>query len=509
MRSAVISETSGFVQLAVKRRFIVFQLAERVYAFPAETVAEVIRVPRTARVPQSPRALIGVANLRGAVLPVVSLRALLDLEGEPGTAARAIVLEGVAPVALVVDAIDALVTIDAERIETRSAQLSVERGEQLSGAFPLDHGQGAAKILDVRALLTEAFARRVRSDNSKAPRSVIATQASEAAAEARATFVTFDVAGQEFALDLGLVQEIIALPCVVASAPRVDKTVAGMMAFREQLLPLVSLRALLGFTPTSVSEVRAKVIVASVGGGLVGLIADRARAIIYADPTLIDPVPPVIQARAGGEARIKSIYRGEEGRRLVSILDPELLFRGDVMKRLGEASNAPRPQPQIGEASGERKFLVFRLGEDEFALPVEAVVEVARAPEQVTRVPKAPKFLEGVINLRGAVLPVIDQRQRFEMPRLDEGEGRRLVVVQTGRHRAGLIVDSVSEVLRTTADAIKDAPDLTEDIARLVNGVVNIEAEGRILLILDPAELLTRAERGLLDKFEGATQAPS
>ncbi|HEY6519719.1 MAG TPA: chemotaxis protein CheW, partial [Roseiarcus sp.] len=211
----------------------------------------------------------------------------------------------------------------------------------------------------------------------------------------------------------------------------------------------------------------------------------------------------------GGEARIKSIYRGEEGRRLVSILAPEQLFRGDVMKRLGEARDASRPQPQVDEASEERKFLVFRLGQDEFGLPVEAVVEVARAPDRVTRVPKAPKFLEGVINLRGAVVPVIDQRQRFDMPRLEQGDGRRLVVVQTGRHRAGLIVDSVSEVMVATADAIKDAPDLTEDIARLVTGVVNIESAGRILLILDPAELLTRAERGLLDKFESSAQAPS
>ena len=505
MTSAVIAETSG----SVERRFLVFQLAERVYALPAETVAEVIRIPATARVPQAPRALIGVANLRGAVLPVVSLRALLDLEGEPGAASRAIVLDGAAPVAIVVDAIDALVSIDVERIETRSAQLSVERGEKLSGAFSLDDGQGAAKVLDVQTLLADAFARRVRAERSNAARSVIATQAPEAVAEARETFVTFDVAGQEFALDLGIVQEIIALPVVVAAAPRVDKTVAGMMAFREQLLPLVSLRELLGFAPAPVSEVRAKVIVASVGGGLVGLIVDRARAVISADPTLIDPVPLVIQARSGGEARIKSIYRGEEGRRLVSILEPEQLFLGDVMKRLGEARGTSRPQPQVGQASEKRKFLVFRLGDDEFALPVEAVVEVARAPERVTRVPKAPKFLEGVINLRGAIVPVIDQRQRFDMPRLDEGDGRRLVVVQTGRHRAGLIVDSVSEVLRTTADAIKDAPDLTEDIARLVNGVVTIEVEGRILLILDPAELLTRAERGLLDKFEGAAQTPS
>ena len=179
------------------------------------------------------------------------------------------------------------------------------------------------------------------------------------------------------------------------------------------------------------------------------------------------------------------------------------------MRRLGEVRDGSRPQPQIDQTSEERKFLVFRLGGDELGLPVEAVVEVARAPDRVTRIPKAPKFLAGVINLRGAVIPVIDQRQRFNMPPLEQGDGRRLVVVQTGKHRAGLIVDSVSEVLRTATDAIKDAPDLTEEIARLVRGVVNIEAEGRIILVLDPDELLTRAERSLLDKFESGAQAPS
>ena len=504
MNSAVIRETLGFLE----HRFLVFRLAGRVYALPAETVAEVIRIPPTARVPQAPGALIGVANLRGIVLPIVSLRALLGLEVESGAASRAIVLDGGAPVAIVVDAIDGLVTIDAERMETGSAQVSAERGEQLRGAFSLSDGQGAAKILGVQALLAETFARRTHLDQRNAALSVIAEHAPELATEKREIFVTFEVAGQEFALDLGLVQEIIALPGAIAAVPRADEAVAGMTALREQLLPLVSMRQLLGFAPAPISETRAKVIVASVGGGLVGLIADRARAVISADPALIDHVPPVIQARSGGEARIKSIYRGEEGR-LVLILAPEQLFRGDVMKRLDEVREASERQLQIDRASEERKFLVFRLGQDEFGLPVEAVVEVARAPDRVTRVPKAPKFLVGVINLRGVVIPVVDQRQRFDMPRLEQDEGRRLVVVQTGRHRAGLIVDSVSEVLRTAADAIKDAPDLTEDIARLVDGVVNIESEGRIILILDPAELLTRTERGLLDKFESAAQARS
>ena len=59
---------------------------------------------------------------------------------------------------------------------------------------------------------------------------------------------------------------------------------------------------------------------------------------------------------------------------------------------------------------------MFRLDDNEFALPIDAVDEVARVPDQITRLPKTPKFLEGVVNLRGEVLPVVDQRRRFEMP---------------------------------------------------------------------------------------------
>ncbi len=136
---------------------------------------------------------------------------------------------------------------------------------------------------------------------------------------------------------------------------------------------------------------------------------------------------------------------------------------------------------------------MFRLGDDEFGLPIEAVDEVARVPDQITRLPKTPKFLEGVINLRGEVLPVVDQRRRFDMPALEPTRGaRRLIVVRTERHRAGLIVDSVSEVLRCAADAIEPAPEPhRRSRCAWSSGVINLEKAGRIVLLLDPAELLT------------------
>jgi purine-binding chemotaxis protein CheW len=111
-----------------------------------------------------------------------------------------------------------------------------------------------------------------------------------------------------------------------------------------------------------------------------------------------------------------------------------------------------------------------------------------------------------VVNLRGEVLPVIDQRRRFDMPKLEQAESRRLIVLKTDHLKAAIIVDSVSEVLRTTVDAISPPPQLTAQISRLVHGVVNLENSRRLVLLLDPAELLTRTEQTQLDTFQAQSK---
>lgn len=500
---------------AAERRFLTFRVDERLYAVPAEEVAEVIRVPAAARVPQAPPALVGLANIRGSVLPLASLRSLLG-RGESGVqpSSRAIVLEGASPVALLVDAVQALVSVDPERVEMRQAELAAEPGESLAGVFDAP-GQDTARILDARALLSAAFA--MQKEQRQGPRrrnpglSPGAEQDGEAQADRR-RLLTFVVAGQGYALRLEVVQEIVPAPESLAVIPRAETLVLGVTPYRQTLLPLLSLRGLLGLPAASDPQALGKVVVVSVAGVLVGLVVDATRAIVSADPKLVDPFPPVLSARAGGESRIEAMYRDEAGGALISILSPEQLFREDVMQRLrarhdAAASDGAGPQAEAGE---ERAILVFRLGDSEFGLPIEAVDEVAPVPDRVARLPRAPKFLEGVVNLRGEVLPVVDQRRRFDMPPLaDAAERRRLVVVQAEGSRAGLIVDSVSGVLRTPADAIEPTPALTEDMSRLVRGVLNLDDAARMVLVLDPSELLTRAERELLDAFTAkARQAP-
>ncbi|HLZ82168.1 MAG TPA: chemotaxis protein CheW [Caulobacteraceae bacterium] len=492
------------------RRFLTFHVDRRLYALPADEVSEVIRLPAVARVPQSPRSLLGVANLRGSVIPLASVRALLGrAEIDASANSRAIVLDGAAPVALAVDGVEALVTLEAGQVETRQAELAADPGERLRGAFLGGSGKGVTKILDIKSLLDADFTPRARLGKARPGGPPTSLERTTDTAAAGLKLVSFLVAGQEYALGIEAVQEILPMPKGVATDPRAEALVLGVAAFRDTLLPLMSLRGLLGFAEAAPADGSEKVIVVAVSGVLVGLVADRMGSIVSADPSAIDAVPPVLAARAGGETQIKAIARVDGGRRLISILDTAILFREDVMRRLaGEAREEVATMEDGAIGGGESQFLVFRLGAEEFGLPIASVDEVTRAPEQITRVPGTPRFLQGVINLRGEVLPIVDQRRRFDLPAFEGDKQRqRLVVVRSERHRAGLVVDSVSEVLRTPADAIEPAPDIAGETARLVQGVVNSDGR-RMVLVLDPAELLSRTERSLLDKF-AAKGAPA
>jgi purine-binding chemotaxis protein CheW len=499
---------------ALSDRFLTFRVDAQLYALSSDHVSEVIRVPPLARVPQSPRSLLGLGNLRGSVLPVVGLREML---GKPAAAhlstSRAIILDIGAPVALVVDTVASLETVSARQVETGQKEIGAAGGEKLLGAFSSASTKEVAKILDIKALLQAAFSNRLRDKSYVRGSQAQAQLRTDAAALKKAEMlVTFEVADQEFALPLDAVQEILALPSTSIAVPHSEAVVLGMSSVRDTLLPLLSLRGLLGFSATGAPEAandRQKVIVMKLGADQIGLVADQARSIVAADPDLMDPIPAILAARTGGESKIRSVYRGEAGRRLISILSPDQIFREDVMQRLTAGHQAHPASTKQAEAGGREELivLVFRLGDDEFGLPIDAVVEVSQVPAQITRVPKTPRFLEGVVNLRGEVLPVVDQRRRFDMPQLEKNGTRRLVVVKTERHRAGIIVDSVSDVLRTYLENVAPPPELTDEkTARLVHGVINLEKAGRIVLLLDPAELLTRAEQGLLDTFHAQSK---
>ncbi len=153
-------------------------------------------------------------------------------------------------------------------------------------------------------------------------------------------------------------------------------------------------------------------------------------------------------------------------------------------------SETVRPIERTGgsAASDELQLVSFTIGSEEFGVDILKVQEINRTVE-ITRVPQAPHYVEGVINLRGKVIPIIDLRKRFGLELKEYDKNTRIVVVDIEGNVMGMIVDSVSEVLRLPANTIEPPPELVTGInAEYIKGVAKLE--DRLLIFLDLSKVV-------------------
>ena len=495
------------------RRYVTFRLEGATWGVALDDVQEITRMPDVVRVPRSPKSLAGLANLRGTVLPVADLRRLMRFaDTPPSAAARVVVLDRGFPVGLMVDGMTSLVTVAASRVEPPGEVAPDVDPALLQGVFKSADGSSVTRILDPDALLRRDFGQRRRSGGALAARAAPAVSAPAAEQRADANklvLVSFDLGRQEYALPLGRVREIVPLPEAVSAVPRAETAVLGVTTIRDELIPLLSLHALLGFPVPQRHEERPRVLVVSYGDKAVGLVADRTREILRIDPNLVDPVPTML-TRGEGTAELQAICRLDGGRRLVSVLSPDRLFRHDVLAGAAAAATDAREGEMVGDAQGatdQQQFIVFQLDREEYAVPIGAVDEVTRRPDELTRVPKAPEFIEGVMNLRGAVIPVVDQRRRFDLPAAPPSSRQRIIVITLDGLRAGFLVDAASELVKIPSAAIGPAPELSDEQVRLISRVANLQ--DRMILIVDAPQLLDRRELGLLRQMGHAEPVPA
>ncbi len=141
----------------------------------------------------------------------------------------------------------------------------------------------------------------------------------------------------------------------------------------------------------------------------------------------------------------------------------------------------------------EIQLVVFQLGNEEYGVDVSQVKEIIRM-QKITKVPRSPEFVEGVINLRGQLITVIDLRKRFNIAARDISDNTRIVVAEVKNNPVGMIVDSVSAVLRIPEKDIDPTPSAiaTEIDADFLKGVGKVGE--RLIILLDLARVLTEGE---------------
>ncbi|MBS4032730.1 MAG: chemotaxis protein CheW [Clostridiales bacterium] len=151
------------------------------------------------------------------------------------------------------------------------------------------------------------------------------------------------------------------------------------------------------------------------------------------------------------------------------------------------------------QVAQELQLVAFRLRGEEFAVDIQRVREVLKIT-QITPLPQALSFIEGVINLRGEVIPVIDLRKRFNIINVQQTGESRIIIVEIDENLVGLIVDSVTEVLHLLTSAVEPPPRrLVGTRTEFIKGVGKLG--DRLLIILDLEQILSTEEHGELEQL--------
>jgi len=166
----------------------------------------------------------------------------------------------------------------------------------------------------------------------------------------------------------------------------------------------------------------------------------------------------------------------------------ELETRSDVAD-FCPPTPVPRTPVPVPVADSELHLVTFNLDREEYGVDIGSVYEIIRVG-QITTVPNAPDYIKGVINLRGKVIPVLNLRKRLELPDEKLTKNSRIMVVESGKKTLGILVDSVSQVLRIPVSSVDDPPGEVEQMKAYVRGIGKVDE--RLIMIMDLSKALAK-----------------
>jgi len=591
-----------------------FHIGKELFGIGIHRIKEIVRYPEITHVPRSTEYLKGLTNLRGNVLPVLDARIRLNLPVAPVTdRTRVLVLDvNDSLIGVIVDSVKGVASLENVRVETPPPILSSGIDSKFIHKVIYAKGdEGITLELNVDSLCN------IDVTLEKTKRTQIQTESVDTDKKntiAEKQLVTFLVGSEEYGFTIQSVQEILRVS-KITEVPEVPIFVLGVLALRNELLPVIDLRKLFGMPSlvenklleierlensyknwfsgfkysfesdsgfrsietvdalqwiesfrTSSEEIgkilqkvrfihqdlhfhsqtlfktkdtktieeiklylekniqsgfeqllltfsdckeRVKqdikedqrILVADINKNSIGIMVDRMQQVIRIPENIIDPPPRIIHGDK--EDNLQGIVKLDDGKRLILFLDEKKLFNEKLMSRILDVKqeNVSEKKNEMihgGESLQEEEvqLVTFRLGKEEFGLHIEDVREINRLTG-VTAVPNSPSFVEGIMNLRGNVIPAIDLRKRFNLETIKHGEATRVIIVDILDKTTGLIVDSVSEVIRISRKLIEPPPDIISSKVEteFIAGIANLAKQGRFIIILNVNKILSGEEQ--------------
>ncbi|WP_022849671.1 chemotaxis protein CheW [Limisalsivibrio acetivorans] len=493
-------------------KYVSFSVGSESFGIPIDEVRRIIRMPRVTRVPKTPDFILGISNQRGSVLPIIDLSLRLGY-GKPCNVtdeARVIVLEKSGTMTgFVVESVSEVRGVEKQNTENFPEMLDAGIDERfISGLLKMTNG-GESRLIQVLNTdevinINELRKNLKESGGQSAGRGGVFEEENDGDDERR--FISFQIGIQEYAVEIHMINEIIRVPDYV-TVPGVADYVIGIFSLRDSVNPLISLHSKFGRSLPDVNE-DTRVVIVDIEDTKIAFMADKVSEVISVPESQIEPPPRVFTD--GKESEISSVIKGESGDRLVLILDTGNILADQELAALRQLAEKGEEKLEVQEMdeeiiSDEKQIVTFNIEEEEYGIYIEKVQEINRFTN-VTRVPKTPPFVEGIINLRGDVIPLIDLRKRFDLEPKERDEFTRVIIVNLDSVKVGFVVDYVDEVLRVSESSIDNVPAVLSSTVdnQFLDGVVNYKAKDteRMIMLLSVDDLFSKAEKKKLENLK-------
>ncbi len=489
-------------------QLVTFSLDGVEFGLDIDRVQEI--TPRTdiTPVPGAPSFVLGVINLRGTIIPVLDSRLRFHLAPQAPTPKTRIIIMNLAGqgTGLQVDAVSEVVRLDDLTIRETPPLVAGVRSDYLAGMVTV--GTRLITLIDLDKILDSSeFSQRellLESNTATPAFGSGGLENLEEAAVEELPYVTFALGQESFGINLQQVEEIIELP-PVTKVPDAPSYVLGVICLRDQVLPLLDFIQLLRVKDAAEARPREMVILLNFGEAKLGIAVDEIQEIIRLREEEILPPPQTLSETE------TSKFEGVVVRpdRMVSIIKVLNIIRGDDQAKIAAMGTSllSKKAEEVQVVSHDLPLVVFRLGAEAFGLRLHEVREIIMVG-MITPVPRAPSFIDGVLNLRGEVMPVIDLRDRFGLERQPATNLSRIVITPIAGVFTGLVVDAVEEVKTVDERKLEDPPRVTAAGANAYIQKV-AKTDAGVIFILDLQQLLTDVESHQLESFQGKKRAES
>jgi purine-binding chemotaxis protein CheW len=425
-------------------QLVTFKLGLEEFAFPMDRVREILRVARPSAVPGTPVHVLGVLTVRGNILPVIDLRVMLGLSSlESEVVAGATDLSA---------RFKAWLTAAGEIVRSGKGKVDASGADSVR-KWMADCNTSSQALMEVLS--------KMRAANDKLLRGVSQAQS------------------QVFA-DTGKAQAHFEQE-VDAAARQVIKLLDEFQSSVKE----------------NIREDQ-RLIVVQTGGSLLALLVDKVREVLNMPKHQIDPPPQNLSETKNVE--LSGIAKLDSGKRLIMLLDANHLIKDEELQKLGsvtiESSTNEAQKHQVGAENAsleEQQFVTFLLGDGEYGIPIAKIQEIDRS-SKMTRVPRTADYVDGITNLRGEVVPVINARKRFNLAHKEADERTRVIIMELDGVKTGLLVDSVREVLNLASkDTAPPPASLSTTIDRqYISGIGKVDGDKRMIVLLDVEKILQR-----------------